>query len=65
MVAGGHAVVAAAGGADDELDDLLIALGQPASTVSAASTALSAAGPWAAMAAKVFGTLPIAFLIWA
>src|SRR5258708_37277387 len=30
MVVGGHAVVAAAGRADDELDDLLIALGQAA-----------------------------------
>ncbi len=30
MVVGGDAVVAAAGGADDELDDLLIALGQGA-----------------------------------
>jgi hypothetical protein len=30
MVVGGHAAVAAAAGADDELDDLLIALGQRA-----------------------------------
>jgi hypothetical protein len=57
MVVGGDAVVAAAGGADDEFDDLLIGLGQgaAASTASAARTDFRAAGPWAAMAAKVFG----------
>ena len=66
IIVGGDAIIAAAGGADDELDDLLIALRVPAaSTASAARTDLRAAGPWVAMAAKVFGTLPIAFLIWA
>jgi hypothetical protein len=56
------------GHAADRLLDLTVDLGRGAGggfggTASAAGISLNAADPWPPIAAKVFGTVPIAFLI--